>query len=142
MNQVRRNVLIGIAHLYFVLCAGMAIAQTQTAHRVQVILSAQEAAVRTSVANLDIYSIRIQPKNSPAFEGIALDRYPNYEEGMPSTFIAQDQPISMRLRRTPYCDRMGTKINRGEAASLPCFTVVHGSWKASRRMPVGEMWWK
>jgi hypothetical protein len=141
MNQARKNVIIGCALLHFVLCAGMATAQTQTAHRVQVILSAQEAAVRTSMANLDIYSVHIQPKKGPAIEGIALDHYPNYQEGMPRTLIARDQPISMRLRRTPYCDRLSMKGDGGEGASLPCFTVVHGSWIIPKNQARDE-WWK
>ena len=139
MNQQRNIVTIGMAFLCFSLCARIATAQTQAAHRVQVVLSAQEAAVRTSLANLDIYSVRIQPKKGPAIDGIALDRYPYYQEGLPHAFIDSSHPLFVRLRRTPYCDRMNVKSDTGTL--LPCFTVVHGSWTLPKNQARDE-WWK
>lgn len=139
MNQPQKSLTIGLTLICFASCTGIVAAQTQIAHRVRVILDAQEADVRTSVANLDIYSIRVQPKSGPAFEGIAPDRYPNYEQGLPTALIGQDRSISVKLRRTPYCDRGGEK--RNDRVALPCFTVVHGSWKMPKDFPE-DQWWK
>jgi hypothetical protein len=141
MNQARKSVTIGISVLCSALCAEIATAQIQSAHRVQVILSAQEAAVRTSVANLDIYAIRIQRKTGAELDAIALDQYPHYDQELPAGLLTKGLPLSVRLSRTPYCDRVDDN-HEGEIKTLPCFTVVHGSWKTSRHISAEDMWWK
>jgi hypothetical protein len=141
MSRVCKRVMVSAVCLCVALGARVATAQAQATHRVQAIVYAREVAIRTSTTNLDIYSIRIQRKTGAELEAIALDQYPHYDQELPAGLLTQGLPLSVRLSRTPYCDRVDDN-HSGEVKTLPCFTVVHGSWKTSRRMPVEDMWWK
>jgi hypothetical protein len=143
-QQVQRLCAVtdgGAACFWVVLDVGTAKSQTQATHRVQAIIYAREAAIRTSTTNLAIYSIRVQRQTGAELEAIALDQYPHYDQELPTGLITPHLALSVRLSRTPYCDRVDDN-HEGAVKTLPCFTIVHGSWKDSMRMPVEEVWWK
>jgi hypothetical protein len=91
-QQVQRLCAVtdgGAACFWVVLDVGTAKSQTQATHRVQAIIYAREAAIRTSTTNLAIYSIRIQRQTGAELEAIALDQYPHYHQELPTGLITR-----------------------------------------------------
>jgi hypothetical protein len=141
MRGMCKRAIFSVGYICLWFSVGMGNSQAQTTHRVQAVIYAREAAIRTSTSNLDIYMIRLQRQTGSELEAIALDEYPQRGQELPAEMLTKPLHLSVRLSRTPYCDRVDD--NRGgETKILPCFTVVHGSWKTQMRMPEEEIWWK
>jgi hypothetical protein len=121
-------------NLAFYACVGVMTmipcAQAQSEHRVEAVIEARDASLRTSITNQDIYLLRIKPKIGPEFEALGVDNYPSSGEPLPLAFVTQATPISIRLRRTPYCDGSSATSEAGAAVPVHCFAIAHGSWRA------------
>lgn len=124
------------------LVAGVPSVHGADAHRVHAVVVSRESSVRTTITNQDIYLLQVAPRRGEAFTALAIDEYPYYGQPLPGALVSTARPVSLRLRRTPYCDRVMAKSNAGSEAALPCFTIEHDSWKVGRGIPLEETWWK
>ena len=98
-----------------------------------------------------------------------IDEFPSYKEPLPGYLVSEEATFSIELRRATFCDEgvlasngarsdiapiprsQGHENSRalsnsypapdGEAAALPCFAAVHGSWKEARGLTRDE-WWR
>lgn len=107
-------------------------------HRVKVIVVARDSALRTTITNRDAYLLRVQTPGGQAFEAVGIDAYPSYEDGLPSTYLSKDIALSVRLKRSPYCDR----ISPDSSGSIRCFEVDHGSWRKPGGLRSEDAWWR
>jgi hypothetical protein len=118
-------------------------AAAETPHRVKVSIVRLESSLHTSVGNRDAYLIRVTPKSGRTFAARMVDEYPSYADTLPGSSVGERASFSVALRRTPYCDdapeRMGASVAGDQ--SVPCFAVIHGSWRAPKLQAKDE-WWK
>jgi hypothetical protein len=128
--------------LAFTLCNCMIFAAPVESHRVHITIVRQESSIRSSTGNRDAYLVRITPAKGKPFDARMIDRYPSYDEELPSSLIGENVLVSVELQRTPGCDQPVV-----ESAALTneepvhCFALVHHSWKAPKGQAVEE-WWK
>jgi hypothetical protein len=108
-----------------------------SSHRVKAVLVNQESSLHTSVSNRDVYMLRVVPRSGRAFSALAIDNYPSYAEAMPLHGAPKDTTFSVKLIRTPYCDR--TTSDAG--SSIPCFEIERNSWRPLSRATT-DAWWK
>jgi hypothetical protein len=108
----------------------------ETAHRVNASVLAERSSVHTSIANRDAYLLRVTPRSGTAFDAIAIDSYPGYAEALPLHDMTKDARFSVRLIRTPYCDRPD---NEGEV--VRCFAIERKGLKILQGN-AADQWWK
>jgi hypothetical protein len=125
--------------LYAAMCmtAMATIANGDSSHRISAVLVAKESSLHTSVANRDAYLLRILPRRGAAFDAIAIDSYPGYADALPLRDMPKDVRFSVKLLRTPYCDRSedeGQKV-------LRCFAIERKSLKI-RHTGATDQWWR
>lgn len=116
-----------------------AVSWGETSHRVRVTIVGQQSSLHTSVSNRDVYLLRVTPRKGSAFDAIAVDNYPAYAEALPTPLLNTGAAFSVKLLRTPYCDRVAG--GDGQGASVRCFAIDHGSWKMPKSI-VPDPWWK
>jgi hypothetical protein len=118
-------------------------AAAETPHRVKVSIVRLESSLHTSISNQDVYLVQITPKSGRTFAARMVDEYPSYADTLPVSSVSERASVSVALRRTPYCDdapgRMGASVASDQ--SVPCFAVIHGSWRAPKLQAKDE-WWK
>jgi hypothetical protein len=119
--------------------ATAAISQGEVSHRVRAILMNRESSLHTSVGNRDVYLLRVTPRSGAAFDAIAVDSYPGYAEALPLHHLMKDVTFSVKLVRTPYCDR--SVSSDGQELAIRCFMIDHGSLKMPKNA-VSDRWWK
>jgi hypothetical protein len=113
--------------------------QSEVSHRVRVILTSRESSLHTSVSNRDVYLLRVMPRSGVAFDAIAVDSYPGYAEALPLRRLTQDVRFSLKLIRTPYCDRPAE--GDGQELAVRCFMIDRGSLRVPRNA-ASDTWWK
>ena len=111
----------------------------EISHRVRASLTNRESSVRTTLGNRDVYLLHVTPRRGTAFDAIAVDSYPEYAEALPLRRLGRDTAFSVKLIRTPYCDR--PIAGDGPESVVRCFTIEHGSLKMPKNM-ASESWWK
>jgi hypothetical protein len=114
------------------------VSQAEVSHRVRATLMNRESSLHTSVGNRDVYLLRVMPRNGATFDAIAVDSYPGYAEALPLRRLTKDVTFSVRLIRTPYCDRLVS--SDGQELAVRCFTIDHGSLKMPKNA-VTDLWW-
>jgi hypothetical protein len=123
----------------FAMIAVVTVNRGETPHRVKAGLIKQESALHTSIGNRDVYLLRVTPRNGTAFDAIVEDEYPGYAEPLPLHRLTKDLTFSVKLVRTPYCDRpVG---GDGQETTVRCFTIERGSLKMPKNA-ASELWWK
>jgi hypothetical protein len=129
-------------HICFVAAAITAtggIAQGELSHRVTVILLNRESSLHTSISNRDVYLLRVTARSGAAFDAIAVDSYPEYAEALPLRYLTKDVTFSVKLVRTPYCDRPAS--GDGQELAIRCFMIDRGSLKMPKNA-ASDTWWK
>jgi hypothetical protein len=116
-----------------------AFSQGEVSHRVRAILMSQESSLHTSVSNRDVYLLRVTPRSGAAFDAIVIDSYPEYAEALPLGRLTKNVTFSVKLIRTPYCDRPDS--GDGQEFAIRCFTIEHGSLKMPKSA-ASDLWWK
>jgi hypothetical protein len=115
------------------------VSQAEVSHRVKAILKNRESSLHTSVGNRDVYLLRVTPRSGAAFDAIVMDSYPGYAEALPLRSLAKDVTFSVKLIRTPYCDR---SVNSdGQELAIRCFMVERDSLKMPKNA-ASDFWWK
>jgi hypothetical protein len=117
----------------------VAMAQDTGSHRVKAMLVSQESSLHTSVSNRDVYRLRIMPRKEAAFEAVAINSYPSYAEALPLRSFVKNTNFSIKLVRTPYCDRK--VADDMEGAIIRCFAMERDSWKAPKSAVI-DVWWR
>jgi hypothetical protein len=142
MNVLQNSGKFAIALLTTItLCSScLASSEEHRFHRVTITVVAHESTLRTSMTNRDAYRMRVQTSRGETFEALAVDAYPSYEDELPSGLQAEGLSFSVRLKRSPDCDR--TPPNAVLSGTLPCFSLEHGSWKIPRGMRLEQAWWR
>lgn len=130
-NMFRGGCLVAIL-LIVVSCA----VRAETAHRVAAVLVSQESSIHTSLSNRDVYRLWVRPRHGVAFQAVAIDSYPSYAPPIPLHDLAKDATFSIKLTRTPYCDRTSDENQK----PIRCFEIERGSWKGHRGP--ADQWWK
>jgi hypothetical protein len=118
--------------------ATAALCQGEISHRVRAILMNPESSLHTSVGNRDVYILRVTPRKGSAFDAIAVDNYPGYAEALPLRRLTKDVTFSLKLVRTPYCDR--PPAANVQDPDMRCFAIDHGSLKIPKSAT--DQWWK
>jgi hypothetical protein len=113
--------------------------QGEISHRVRAIVMNRESSLHTSVGNRDVYILRVTPRRGSAFDAIAVDSYPGYAEALPLRRLTKDVIFSLKLVRTPYCDRPATA--NVQDPDMRCFAIDHGSLKLPKSTE-SDLWWK
>lgn len=122
-----------------VMTASAACSQAELSHRVRVILLKRESSLHASVGNRDVYLLRVTPRRGASFDAVAIDSYPGYAEALPLRRLTKDVTFSLKLTRTPYCDRPVS--GEGQEFSVRCFTIDHGSLRMPKNT-TSDLWWK
>jgi hypothetical protein len=134
-----RNIKIPACIFFTVTMVATLAAKCEAAHTVRAVLVDQESSLHTSTSNRDVYRLRIMPRKGAAFEAVAIDSYPSYAEALPLRALVKDASFSIKLLRTPYCDR--TPRQDGDGTTVRCFAIVRGGWKAPKDAAV-DLWWR
>jgi hypothetical protein len=135
MSNVRRVLACAAAGFF----ASVAVAQGTASHRVRVVLVSKQSSLHTSLSNRDVYLLHVTPQRGAAFDAIALDNYPSYAEALPLQGFNKDVAFSLKLIRTPECDRAPEKDEQGP--SIRCFAIERGSLRLPKNA-AADLWWK
>jgi hypothetical protein len=139
MLTISKSVTLSICFVAAAITATAAVSQGEVSHRVRAILMKRESSLDTSVGNRDVYLLRITPRSGAAFDAIAVDSYPGYAEAFPLHRLTEDVTFSVKLVRTPYCDR--SVSSDGQELTIRCFMIDHGSLKMPKNAAL-DPWWK
>lgn len=113
--------------------------QGEASHRVRATLTNRESSLHTSMGNRDVYLLRIMPRSGAPFDAIAVDNYPGYGEALPLRRLTKDVTFSVKLIRTPYCDR--SVSSDGQELAIRCFMIDHSSLKMPKNA-ASDPWWR
>lgn len=113
-------------------------AQAEVAHVVKATVVRRGSSLHTSLANQDVYFLRVMPRRGQAFEAIAVDNYPGYAAALPLRDLNKDVTFSIKLVRTPYCDRPAVN---DEGIAIRCFAIDRAGWKAPKNV-AADLWWR
>lgn len=111
---------------------------SESSHRVHVTILRCESSIHTSLSNRDAYIARVQSRSGKQFVARIVDRYPGYSDAPLLTPAKDDAPLSVALRRAPYCDSQASEPDGTD--QMRCFEVVHGSWRLPKNTE--DQWWK
>jgi hypothetical protein len=139
MLTMSKGVLRSICFVAAAITATAVVSQGEVSHRVRAVLMSRESSLHTSVSNRDVYLLRVMPRSGAAFDAIAVDSYPGYAEALPLHRLTKDVTFSLKLVRTPYCDRPVS--DDGQETSVRCFTVERDSLKMPKNA-TSDFWWK
>jgi hypothetical protein len=139
MLTVNGSLMQKICIVTAVITATVTLAQAEISHRVKAVLMNRESSLHTSVGNRDVYLLRVTPRSGAAFDAIAVDSYPEYAEALPLGRLPKNVTFSVKLVRTPYCDRSAN--SDGQEPGVRCFTIDHGSLKMPKNSAT-DLWWK
>lgn len=111
--------------------------QAESSHRVKATLLRQESSLHTSLGNRDAYLLMVKPAKGEEFEALAIDNYPGYVNALRLGHLDKSSPFSIRLIRTPYCDRLSESDSQNV---IRCFEIDRNGWKAPASSV--DAWWK
>lgn len=139
MLTVNGSLMQKICIVTAVITATVTLAQAEISHRVKAVLMNRESSLHTSVGNRDVYLLRVTPRSGAAFDAVAVDSYAEYAETLPLCRLTKDVTFSIKLIRTPYCDR--AIKSEGQELTVRCFMIDHGSLKIPKNA-ASDPWWK
>jgi hypothetical protein len=139
MLSMSKGMMRNICFVAAAITATAIVSQGEVSHRVTATLINRESSLHTSVGNRDVYLLRVTPRSGAAFDAVAVDSYAEYAETLPLCRLTKDVTFSIKLIRTPYCDR--AIKSEGQELTVRCFMIDHGSLKIPKNA-ASDPWWK
>lgn len=135
-NQAANYLAVGLCVTGMAMADYLPSAGAEVSHQVKVVLLRKESSLHTTISNRDVYLLRVIPQKGAAFDAVAIDSYPGYAKALPVQNLG-DVTFSMRLIRTPDCDRPS---GYDAQKSIRCFRIDRTGWHTPKSAI--EEWWK